>query len=137
MEDLLGRSAKAIGDYYGEQVEEFFNKRRETRRKNVRDHEQKVAEVTDAPVDILNVPERGGAIERWVFAAADVPLEDAEKAAIVEAVLAEILSPDSSTEIQDVAEKMSSSGIRILLNALSGRKFLPGADDRSSFETLR
>jgi hypothetical protein len=42
MKDLFGRSAKAIGDYYGEHVEEFFNKRRERRRKNVRDHEQKV-----------------------------------------------------------------------------------------------
>jgi hypothetical protein len=36
MKDLVGRSFKAIGDYYGEQVEEFFEKRREQRRKNIR-----------------------------------------------------------------------------------------------------
>jgi hypothetical protein len=28
MKDLLGRSFKAVGDYYGEQVEDFFNQRR-------------------------------------------------------------------------------------------------------------
>lgn len=29
MKDLFGRSAKAIGDYWGEHVEEFIDKRRE------------------------------------------------------------------------------------------------------------
>ena len=72
MKDLLGRSAKATGDYYGEQVEEFFNKRRERRRKNVRDHEQQVEQITGAPVDILAEGDRGAAIERWVTVAADV-----------------------------------------------------------------
>jgi hypothetical protein len=44
------------------------------------------------PVNILSKPERAGAIERWVEVAADVPLEDAERAALFEAVLAHILS---------------------------------------------
>jgi hypothetical protein len=137
MKDLLGRSFRAIGDYYGEQVEEFLNKRRERRRMNVRNHEHKVAMVTGAPVDILNEPERGGAIERWVNVAADVPLEESEKAAILEAVLAKILSSESSSDFQDVAERLSSSGMRILLNAPSDRKFLPGGDDRGNVEKLR
>ena len=80
MKDLFGRSARAIGDYYGEQVEEFFNKRRDRRRKNVRDHEEQVEQITGGPVNILAEGDRGGAIERWVIVAADVPLEDAERA---------------------------------------------------------
>jgi hypothetical protein len=92
MKDLLGRTFKAVGDYYGEQVEDFFNQRRERRRKNVRDHELQVAQVIGEPVNILSKPERAGAIERWVEVAADVPLEDAERAALFEAVLAHILS---------------------------------------------
>ena len=35
MKSLFGRSAQAIGDYYGEQVEEFFKKRRERRLKKI------------------------------------------------------------------------------------------------------
>ena len=137
MKDLLGRSAKATGDYYGEQVEEFFNKRRERRRKNVRDHEQQVEQITGAPVDILAEGDRGAAIERWVTVAADVPLEDAERAAFVEAILAEILTSNRSSEFQDVAERLSGPSMRIFLNAPSDRKFLPGGDDRGNFETLR
>jgi hypothetical protein len=89
------------------------------------------------PFDILNEPERGGAIERWVNVAADVPLEDAEKAAILEAVLAEILSPNRGADFQDVAERMSNSSMRVLLNAPSDRKFQPSGDDRGNFERLR
>ena len=137
MKDLLGRSAKAIGDYYGEQVEEFFNKRRERRRKNVRDHEQQVEQITGGPVNVLAEGDRGGAIERWVIVARDVPLEEPERAAFVEATLAEILTSNRSSEFQDVAESLSGPSMRILLNAPSDRKFLPGADDRGNFETLR
>jgi hypothetical protein len=137
MKDLLGRSAKAFGDYLGEHVEEYVNKLRERRRKNVRDHEQQVERVTGGPVDFLAEGDRGGAIERWVIVAADVPLEDPERAAFVEATLAEILTSNRSSEFQDVAERLSGPSMRILLNAPSDRKFLPGADDRRNFETLR
>jgi hypothetical protein len=137
MKDLFGRSAKAIGDYVGEHVEEFINTRRERRRKNVRDHEQQVEQITGGPVDILAEGDRGGAIERWVTVAMDVPLEDAEKAAFVEATLAEILISNRSSEFQDAAERLSGPSMRILLNAPSDRKFLPAADDRGNFETLR
>ncbi len=78
IKDLLGRSAKAFGDYFGEHVEEYVNKSRERRRKNVPDHEQQVERVTRGPVDFLAEGDRGGAIERWVIVAADVPLEDPE-----------------------------------------------------------
>jgi hypothetical protein len=137
MKDLFGRSAKAIGDYYGEHVEEFFNRRRERRLKNLRDHEQQVEQITGGPVDILAEGDRGGPIERWVIVAADVPLEDAERAAFVEATLAEILTSNHSSEFQDVTEILSGPSMRILLNAPSDRKFLPGGDDRRNFETLR
>jgi hypothetical protein len=42
--------------------------------------------------------DRGGTIVRWVIAAADVPLEDAERSAFVEATLAEILTSNRSSE---------------------------------------
>ena len=67
---------------------------------HLRDHEQKVAQVTGAPVDTLTEGERGGAIERWVHVAADVPLEESEKAAILEAVLAGILPSNRSSNFQ-------------------------------------
>ena len=63
-----------VKDYYGEQVEDFFNQRREHQRKNLRDHESEVAKVIGEPVDILTKPERAGPIERWAEVAADVPL---------------------------------------------------------------
>jgi hypothetical protein len=136
MKDLLGRSFKAVGDYYGEQVEEFFNQRRERRRKNVRDHELQVAQVIGEPVNILSKPERAGAIERWIEIAADVPLEDTERAALFEAVLAQIISTHGSSDFQDVAERLSSSGMRVLLNA-PYEGIAPEGGDRQSFERLR
>jgi hypothetical protein len=137
MKDLLGRSAKAFGDYFGEHAEEYVNKLRARRRKNIRDHEQQVEQVTGGPVDFLAEGDRGGAIVRWAIVAADVPLEDPERAAFVEATLAEILTSSRSSEFQDIAEKLSGPSMRTLLNAPSDRKFLPGADDRGNFETLR
>jgi hypothetical protein len=136
MKDLLGRTFKAVGDYYGEQVEEFFNQRREQRRKNVRDHELQVAQVIGEPVNILSKPERAGAIARWVETAADVPLEDTERAALFEAVLAQILSTHGSSDFQDVAERLSSSVMRVLLNA-PYEGIAPEGGDRQSFERLR
>src|SRR5215211_5978473 len=91
MKDLFGRSAKAAGDYYGEYAEDYFKRKRERDRKNLQDHERIVADVTGQSIDIFSRPEAGAAIERWILVAINVPLEDAERAAICEAVLAEIL----------------------------------------------
>ena len=137
MKDLFGPSAKAIGDYVADHVEEFINARRDRRRKNVRDHEQQVGQITGGPVDILSEGDRGGAIERWVIVAADVPLEDAERAAFVKPLWLKYWTSSRSSEFQDVAERLSAPSMRILLNAPSDRKFLPGGDDRGNFETLR
>jgi hypothetical protein len=137
MKDLFGRSAKAAGDYYGEHAEDYFKRRREQDRKNLQDHERKVAEITGESIDIFSRPEAGAAIERWIRIAIDVPLEDAERAAICEAVLAEILSSNRSTDFQEVAERLSNSGIRLLLNAPSDRKVLPEGDERENYERLR
>src|SRR6266436_2524955 len=125
MKDLFGRTFKAVGDYYGEQVEEFFRKRRENRLKNLHDHELRVAQVIGEPVNILSKPEHGRAIERWVDVAADVPLEDAERAALFEAVLEQILSAHGTSDFQDIAERLSSSGMRVLLNAPPDRGIAP------------
>jgi hypothetical protein len=137
VKDLLGRSFKAVGDYYGEQVEEYYKKKRENRLKNIKDHERQVANVTGEPIDILTRPDRGQAIERWVEVAADVPLEDAERAALFEAVLAQILSSHGTSDFQDVAERLSSSGVRALLNAPTKAGMAPEGVDRQSFERLR
>jgi hypothetical protein len=137
MKDLFGRTFKAVGDYYGEQVEDYFKQRRERRLKNLRDHELQVAHVIGEPVDILSKPERAGEMERWVEIAADVPLEDAERAALFEAVLAQIISTQGSSDFQDVAERLSSSGMRVLLNAPSDKGIAPDGGDRQNFERLR
>lgn len=137
MQALFGRSAKAFGDLFGERAEEFVERVRERRCKNVLDHKQKVEQITGRLVDIVEEGDRAGPVVRWVIVAADVPLEDAERAAFVEATLAEIVTSNSSSEFQNVAERLSGPSMRILLNAPSDRKFLPGADDRGNFETLR
>src|SRR6202521_2837754 len=80
---------------------EFFIRRREKRLKNVRDHELRVAQVIGEPVNVLSKPDRGREIERWVDAAADVPLEDAERAALLEAVLAQIFTRGGSSDFQE------------------------------------
>lgn len=133
MKDLLGPSAKILGEYLGEHTWEFVDKWREQRRKNLSDHEHNVANVTGEPVDIFGKPESGRAIERWLTVAIDVPIEDAERSAVYEAVLAEILSSRGS-DFQDVADRLSASGMRPLPNAPSERRILPGPDD---LETLR
>ncbi len=137
MQALFGRTAKAFGDLFGERAEEFVERVKARKCKNVLDHKQKVEQITEGPVDIVEEGDRGGAVVRWVIVAADVPLEDAERAALVEATLAEILTSDRSSQFQDVAERLSGPSMRILLNAPSDRKFLPNGDDRGNFETLR
>jgi hypothetical protein len=137
MKDLFGRSFRAVGDYYGEQIEEYYKKKKEKRLKNVRDHELRVAQVIGEPVNILSKPERGRAIERWVDVAADVPLEDEERAAVLEAVLAQIFSSDVTIDFLDVSERLSSSGMRVLLNAPFDKDVAPKGDDRQTFERLR
>jgi hypothetical protein len=137
MKDLLGPSAKILGEYLGDHTRDWVSKLREQKRKNLGDHERKVVEITGEHVDIFNKPETGPAIERWAAVAIDVPIEDPERAAIYEAILAEILSSDRSSDFQDAADRMSTAGMRIFLNAPSDRKILPGADDRGNFEKLR
>jgi hypothetical protein len=137
MQALFGRTAKAFGDLLGERAEEFVDRVRERKVKNVLAHKQKVEQVTGDQVDIVEGGDRGGAIVRWMIVAAEVPIEDAERAAFAEATLAEILTSDHSADFQDIAEKLSGPSMRMLLNAPSDRKFLPGGDDRGNFETLR
>ena len=104
---------------------------------NVIDHKQKVEQITGGSVDFVEEVDRGVAVVRWFTAAADIPLEEAERAAFVEASLAEMLASDSGSEIQDVAEGLTVPSMRILLNAPRDRKFLPNGDDREDFEKLR
>src|SRR5437899_6779910 len=84
MKDLLGRSFKAAGDYFGEYWEDYFNKLREQRRKNIRDHQARVAGVIGEDVDILSNPSRHQALRRCVELAAHLPVEDADRSAISE-----------------------------------------------------
>jgi hypothetical protein len=137
MKDLLGPSAKILGEYLGDHTRDWVAKLREQKRKNLSDHERKVVEITGEQVDIFNKPETGPAIERWASVAIDIPIEDTERAAVYEAVLAEILISNRSSDFQNAADRMSAAGMRILLNAPGDRKILPGAEDRENFEKLR
>ena len=113
---LFGRSAKAAGDFLGEKVEGFFKKRKkEAQQKNVEDHVSRVVEVIGEPLDVK--PTQYVNVERWVRIAADVPIEDAERSALFEAVLADIISTEGTSEYQQVAEKLTSDAARLLLNA--------------------
>lgn len=51
---LLGRSAKATGDYLGEKIEGYFKrKKEEAQRKNVSDHVKRVVEVVGEPDGVM------------------------------------------------------------------------------------
>jgi len=132
---LFGRAAKAAGNYLGEKAEDFFKQLRQSKNKNIVDHISKVVDVTGAPLPVEEF--QFVRIERWVKVAADVPLEDVARSAVVEAVLADIASKSEETaEFQDAAEKMTNSTARLLLNARAEQSVTPTDSDKRSFEQL-
>ncbi len=133
---LLGRSLKAAGDYLGEISEDFFKKLRDARQKNITDHITKVADVTGVPVDIPT--SQFVRIERWFRVAADVPLEDAERSAVVEAALTDIVSNiEDAPEFQEAAEKLTRNSARLLLNSPAEQSIAPSDADERGFEQLK
>lgn len=134
---LLGRSAKAAGDYLGEKAEDYFKKRRESsRNKNIEDHIAKVADVTGP---LPNVEEfQIVRIEQWIKIAADIPVEDIERSAVIEAVLDNIVSKaEDTSEFQEAAEKLTNSTARLLLNAPAERIISPKETNERGFEELK
>ena len=132
---LLGRSAKAAGDYFGEKIEGYFKrKKEEARQKNVGDHITRVVEVVGEPGDVK--PAQYFKIERWIRIAADVSAEDVERSAVFEAALAEIISSEGTSEYEEVAEKLTSDTARVLLNAPSDG-IAPRSSDQRGFEGLK
>jgi hypothetical protein len=135
---LLGRVAQAVGDYWGEKVEDYFKKLRDqSREKNVKDHVSKVVEVTGAHADQFQEIQVVR-LEKWVKVAADIPVEDVERSAIIEAVLENIVSKvEDASEFQEVSEKLTSGTARLLLNAPAEQSILPKEADERGFEQLK
>jgi len=105
MKDLLGRVFKAIGDHYGERVEDHYKKlKQQTQEKNLQDHATRLTEVLgDTPaID----PSQIVSVERWIKIAADIPIADAERAAIFEAAFADIISTKGTSDYQEAAEQL-------------------------------
>lgn len=121
MNRLLARSAQAAGDYLGEMAEDFFEKRRQSKKKNLVDHVRNVANVTGASVDV-EAPQVIVRLERWFRVAADIPQEDVERSALIEAALDSIVSKAEATfEFQEAAEKLTNRTARLFLNAPAER----------------
>jgi hypothetical protein len=134
---LFGRAAQAAGDYFGEKAEDFFRRLREaSRKKNIEDHVAKVIDVAGAPRSVE--PFQIIRIERWMKVAADIPVEDVERSAVIEAVLDNIVSKAGDTsEFQEAAEKLTNSTARLLLNAPAERIISPKETDERGFEELK
>ncbi len=134
---LFGRSAQAAGDFLGEKVEGFFKKRKEAaQQKNLEDHFSRVFKVIGEPLDVK--PAQYVKIESWVRIAADVPIEDAERSALFEAALADIMSIEgAASEYQEVAEKLTRDAARVLLSAPAGDGIAPAGSDQRGFEGLK
>jgi hypothetical protein len=138
MKDLLGRSFRAIGDYYGEKVEDHYKYKKlktQAQEKNLQDHATRLAEVLgDSPaIEPFQIVK----IERWIKIAANIPIDDAERAAIFEAAFADIISTKGSSDYQEVAEQLSSSTARLLLDAPTQHTVAPEETDRRGFEHLK
>jgi hypothetical protein len=133
---LFGRSVKAAGDFLGEHVEGYFKRRKEeAQRDNVEAHVSRVVEVIGQPLDVKAT--QYVKVERWVRIAADVPIEDAERSALLEAALADLISTDGTSEYQEVAEKLTSTTARLLLNAPTRDGIAPAGSDQRGFERLK
>jgi hypothetical protein len=135
---LLGRMAQAAGDYFGEKAEDYFRKLRDrSREKNLKDHVSKVVEVTGAHADQFQEIQIVR-LEKWFKVAADIPVEDVERSAVIEAVLENIVSKaEDASKFQEVSEKLTSGTARLLLNAPAEQSILPKEADERGFEQLK
>jgi hypothetical protein len=134
---LFRRAAQAYGDYIGEKAEDHVKKlREEERRKNIEDHVNKVFAVTSPPPEgeVFKIIR----VERWMKVAADIPLEDIERSAVIEAALESIISKaGDAAEFQEAAENLTNNTARLLLTAPAERNLSPEEGDERGFEQLK
>jgi hypothetical protein len=136
---LFGRSAKAIGDFWGEKVEDRLKElRQRSQRKNVEDHLSKVVDVAGVSLDVQVAPQVIVRLERWFRVAADIPAEDVERSALIEAVLDSIVSKGRDTsEFQEAAEKLTNGTARLFLNTPAERIISPKEAGERGLEQLK
>jgi hypothetical protein len=137
---LLGRSAKAAGDFIGDWTEDFFkNLKKQSAQSKWTNLEGHVSNVVDrrggVPLDVQ--PAHIIKFERWAKIAADIPLQDAELSAVIEAVLEDILSAPGTSDFQEAAEKLTSGTARLLLNAPAEDSITPKGSEQREFEQLK
>jgi hypothetical protein len=132
---LLGPSATVVGNFLEEKTKGLVDRFRAAKDETVQAHASRVVEVVGRPQELK--PGQVVRIERWFRIAGEVPVEDAARAAIIEAVLADIFSTDDDADYQDVAEKITSAGARVLLDARNDASMAPKEADQPAFDQLK
>jgi hypothetical protein len=115
---LLGPSAEEVGKYLRERTKVYIDRLRAAKNATVKTHASRVIAVVGEPKEVR--PGQLIKIEQWIQIAEDIPIEDAARAAIVEASLAEIVSTDGAADYREVAQKLTSRTARLLLESPTG-----------------
>lgn len=119
IKDLLGPSAKVLGNHWGKRTQEYVDGLEARRQKNVTEHYERVKKVGKVE------PPRNGPTERqftaileWTHQAQTVdPEEEPELAAMWQSLLSDIYKNDPySEEIQAVLKNMTRGDARTFLN---------------------
>ncbi|MEP3889018.1 MAG: hypothetical protein ABJN69_01050 [Hellea sp.] len=116
IQDLLGPSAKIIGNYWGEKTKHAIER---LRMKNLQSHVDKVT--NKQPIKMIDVtPRKASQLERWADNAKDIDADEPE-AAIWQAVLDEIMRENTDNILLSAAEELNAKDLESL-EALSRDK---------------
>jgi hypothetical protein len=132
---LLGPSVQEVGKFFHERTKAYIDRLRAAKNATVEAHVSRVIGVVGEPKEV-----RAGQlikIERWIQIAEDVPIEDAARAAIVEASLAEIVTTDGAADYQEVAQKLTSRTARLLLESPTDAGVAAQDYDQPAFDELK
>ena len=132
---LLAPAANALGNYWGERMEEITQKWREQRRRNIEDYQKRVLDVEKGAIN-LNNEKQFGLISEWAETAQTVDeQDDPELSALWSSVLGNIVKGRAvSKELLDIVKNLDGSDARVLF-AMEG-KYLPEPEELSTFQRL-
>lgn len=139
MTSLFGPSAAVVGKYLEGRTKGLINwlegESQRSQQRNLEGHVSNVVNVTGQSLGVQAA--QIVKLERWIRIAAEIPVEDLERSAVVEAALEELASTMGSPAFEEAAEKLTSGSARLLLEAPSDLSINPKGIDRNGFEQLR
>ena len=112
LSDLLGPTARALGDYFGERTEAFVRRKRD---ENLRKHIAEVHDATSARIDDIT-PRIATDLSDWAKGAQDVD-DDDEKAALWRGILEGIIEGNERGDrLIEIAKSLSYDELEVLMS---------------------